>query len=242
MRKYIYENEGCISGGGEPIAPMNTIGRKTKMITSSYLKKGVISENVIIDQLIIPDLNQKFAPIKPKAQELSKYDIVKAKEEIKKEFDNSPELPNRIVKNVDSIEESVFANIRNNITHNAKHKTPTKAGHLVSTHENLSQSGQANSMMGSKQVIDNTLRAANGQKPKTLKTESTLLIEASSNNILFGKPQKILTHYDRTINSPVRHLKAGEKYLVATKLEQVKGDLQQDRDAIKKINNMQKSV
>ena len=254
MRKYIYENEGCISGGGEPLAPINSVGKKSKMITSAYLKKGVISENVIIDQIVAPELNQKFAPIQPRAQELSKYDIVKAKEEIKKEFDNAPELPSQIVKNVDSIEESVFSNIKQNITNSAQQQTKanpsvTKAGHLVSTRENLSQSGQANSMMGSKQVIDNTLRAANGQKPKTLKTESTVLamissriLEEVSHPMGFGRPQKILTHYDRTINSPTRHLKAGEKFNIATKLAQVKGDLQQDRDAIKKINNMQKSV
>ena len=181
-------------------------------------------------------------------------------EVIKKEFDNNQDLPTKIVSKVENIEESVYQDIKNNITTHAQEqiKKPTQAGHLVSTHDTLSKIGQANSGMGSQQVFKHTMDVANGvNKPSkpSMKHESTILAGISrrlfeeshynkKNDINTSRfnNQPILTHYDRTINSPTRHLKAGEKYNVATKLAQVKGDLQQDRDAIKKINSMQRSV
>lgn len=256
MKHYIYENDGagCPSFAGglapssEAISPINGRG-KSRQITSLYLKKGIISENAIIDQIINPYLDQRFAPVQPQAVELSKYEVTEAKQEIKKEFDKNPELPSKIVSNIDKIEESVFQNIKNNIAAQAQNivKKPTQAGHLVSTHDTLSKIGQANSGMGAQQVVKHTMDVANGiNKPSkpSMKNESTVLSNISKKLLeeTFAPKQQILSHYDRTINTPTRHLKAGEKYNVATKLNQVKGDLQQDRDAIKKLNSMQQSL
>lgn len=248
MNYYINENEGGLAPSSEAIATINGRG-KSRQITSLYLKKGIISENVIIDQVISPYLNQRFVPVQQQAAELSKYDVTEAKEEIKKVFDTNPELPTKIVSNVEKIEESVYQNIKNNITAQSQNavKKPTQAGHLVSTHDTLSKIGQANSGMGTQQVVKHTMDVANGvNKPSkpSMKTEATVLANISRKlyEENFAPKQQILSHYDRTINTPTRHLKAGEKYNVATKLAQVKGDLQQDRDAIKKINSMQQST
>lgn len=248
MKHILYENDGGLAPSSEAIATINGRG-KSRQITSLYLKKGIISENVLIDQVVAPFLNQKFAPIQPQAVELSKYDVNKAKEVIKKEFDNNQDLPNKIVSKVENIEESVYQDIKNNITARAQEqiKKPTQAGHLVSTHDTLSKIGQANSGMGAQQVVKHTMDVANGvNKPSkpSMKTEATVLSNISKKLLeeTFAPKQQILSHYDRTINTPTRHLKAGEKYNVATKLNQVKGDLQQDRDAIKKLNSMQQSL
>ena len=126
-----------------------------------------------------------------------------------------------------------------------------RRNYLISTHGQLSKSGEANSMLGSKQVINNTLNVANGVNKPSIKTESTIIEEralsykdltAPSKPAFNPKHQKIESHYDKTINSPTRQLKTGQKILVAQQLAQVKGNLQNDRDAIKKISSMQQSV
>lgn len=270
LSNYISEDCGCAdSGGGTGGAPViQMAGKTTKhIITPSQKSKLVtealvyINENALLDQLVLPDLAQKYIQKAPVTDKLSKYNVKEAKEIIGEEFKQDPDLPHKIVNNVNKIEESSpLGNIRNNITNRYQDFKPTttKAGHLISTHNELSKSGDANSMMGSKQVIDNTLDEVNGKhhSKRGLKTESSNILEEMQSftynqltkrkpvitAVRPSKPQPIATHYDKTIASPTHHLKAGEKILVANKLSEVKGNLQSDRDAIKKASSMEQSV
>ena len=269
----IYEDCGCSSGAistgitssSSPMIQMNT---KTKHIISPSAKSRLVteallflSENEIIDSLIKPELTAKFMEKSPVATKLSKYNVKEAKELINDEFKNNPELPDRIVHQVNNLDESsILGDIKNNITQKYQNFKPTttKSGNIVSSHNQLSKSGEANSMMGAKQVIKNTMNISNGSRANaSLKTESAHMFEESNkltyNDLTKRKPvitpskksikqQPIETHYDKTIASPTHHLKSGEKILVANKLADVKGNLQADRDAIKKASSMQQSV
>ena len=267
LSNYIVEDCGCAdSGGGTGGAPViQMAGKTTKHIITPKIKSQLVTEaislmeNELLNKLVLPDLAQKYIQKAPLADKLSKYNVKEAKELIGEEFKNNPELADKIVNKVSSIDESsVLGNIQNNLTQRYQNFKPstTKAGHLISTHDQLSKTGQANSMMGSKQVIKNTVDAANGNNNKpSLKTESANILEEMQSftykQLTGRKPvitavrpsnQKIETHYDKTIDSPTHHLKSGEKILVANRLGQVKGNLQADRDAIKKASSMQQSV
>lgn len=266
MKKLIYEDAGiCAPTTGPSSAPVVSMGGTTKHIITPKIKSQLVTEaislmeNELLNKLVLPDLAQKYIQKAPLADKLSKYNVKEAKELIGEEFKNNPELADKIVNKVSSIDESsVLSNIQNNLTQRYQNFKPstTKAGHLISTHDQLSKTGQANSMMGSKQVIKNTVDAANGNNDKpSLKTESANILEEMQSftykQLTGRKPvitavrpsnQKIETHYDKTIASPTHHLKSGEKILVANRLGQVKGNLQADRDAIKKASSMQQSV
>ena len=273
MKTIIHED--C---GGTPVIQMNAVpygsqkrntikhiidpNAKSNLVTEAL---NYLNENALLDQLVAPELEQQYEQKSSQAKELSKYNVVEAKEHINKVFKQYPNLSKQVIKQVKSIEEvSVLGTIRQNITNKnlenmSKNPSMTKTGNLISTHGQLSKSGEANSMLGSKQVIKNTLNVANGIKTEnsintgnSINTESTSFIEerasaykdltAPSKPAFTPKHQKIETHYDKTINSPTRHLKTGQKILVAQQLAQAKGNLKSDRDAIKKISSMQQSV
>ena len=270
MKTIIHEDRGG-STGGTPVIQMNAVpygsqkrstikhiidpNTKSNLVTEAL---NYINENALLDQLVAPELEQQYEQKFSQAKELSKYNVVEAKEHINKVFKHDPNLSKQVIKQVKSIEEvSVLGTIRQNITNKnlenmSKNPSITKTGNLISTHGQLSKSGEANSMMGSKQVIKNTLNVANGVKTEnSINTGSTVIEEralaykdltAPSKPAFTPKHQKIETHYDKTINSPTRHLKTGQKILVAQQLAQAKGNLQSDRDAIKKISSMQQSV
>lgn len=267
MKTIIHED--C---GGTPVIQMNAVpygskpqktikhiidpNAKSNLVTEAL---NYLNENALLDQLVAPDLQQQYEQKSSQAKELSKYNVIEAKEHINKVFKQDPNLSKQVIKQVKSIEEvSVLGTIRQNITNKnlenmSNNPSLTKTGNLISTHGQLSKSGEANSMLGSKQVIKNTLNVANGIKTEnSINTESTSFIEersmsykdltSPSKPAFTPKHQKIETHYDKTINSPTRHLKTGQKILVAQQLAQAKGNLQSDRDAIKKISSMQQSV
>jgi len=221
------------------------------------------------------DLLTKAKPILTNPVKLEKYNVNDAKKSINDELDKDPELPEKVVEKVKSIEESTLGDVQKNL--NSPHKsTLTKAGHLVSNRTQESKDGLANSLQGAKEVITNQIKTtskSNGidgvTQPVSSFSESTnnILLKVSNliledmhsmtgsvgnykqltttqrpNNTMSSGQQKVETHFDKTVNSPTRQLKQGEKVNVANKLGQETSSLQQVRDNLKKLNNMSKSV
>ena len=97
-----------------------------------------------MDQLVAPELEQQYEQKLSQAKELSKYNVVEAKEHINKVFKQDPNLSKQVIKQVKSIEEvSVLGTIRQNITNKnlenmSKNPSITKTGNLISTHRPIS--------------------------------------------------------------------------------------------------------